>query len=235
MIYAQLGRAESRDAFIIIAILLLCIYAISRAVFPKVFSGVIAPNKLFGFRIREDLGSNLRPFSSEHLYFTALSSLSLSFIVLYNVNGLWKDQALPEILQINNPVLGALKWLLMALILNILIYLKYLLILGFAHLFDLRNFIAQHFVDMVNATLVFFLLVLFVLILSSFSSVIPPKNVMWLAVYAGLVFFYYRAFLIYMRLLNDRAHSKLFIFSYICATELAPLTIGVILIINSQI
>ena len=235
MIYAQLGRVESRDAFIIMAILLLCTYAVSRAVFPKVFSGVIAPNKLFGFRIREDLGSNLRPFSSEHLYFTALSSLSLSFIALYILNGLWNGQGLPELLQISNWAVGILKWLVLAVLLNLLVYIKFLLILGFALLFDVRHYIARHFVDMVNATLVFFLLILFVLILSSFSSVVPPKNMMWLALYGGLIFFYYRSFLIYMRLLNERAHSKLFIFSYICATELAPLTIGVILIVNSQI
>ncbi len=235
MIYAQLGRVESRDAFIIIAIVLLCVYAISRAVFPKVFSGIIAPNKLFGLRVREDLGSNLRPFSSEHLYFTALSSLSLSFIVLYILNGLWRTRGLPELLQIGNPALGVLKWLILAVLLNVLVYIKFLLILGFALLFDLRAFVARHFVDMVNATLVFFVLVLFLLILSSFAAFIPQKNLMWIALYAGFVFFYYRSVLIYLRLLNERTHSKLFIFSYICATELAPLTIGVILIVNSQI
>ena len=210
MIYSQLVRAEGRDAFIVIAIILLCTYAVSRAVFPKVFSGIIAPNKLFGFRVREDLGSNLRPFSSEHLYFTALSSLSLSFVILFIANGLWKDNGLPETLIVDHFGFAILQWLGLFVVLNVLVYVKFLLILGFGLLFDLRSTISRHFVDMVNASLVFTLA-------------------------ASIIFFYYRGFLIYMRMLNDRPHSKLFIFSYICATELTPLTIGLVLIINSQI
>ncbi|WP_339607861.1 DUF4271 domain-containing protein [uncultured Roseivirga sp.] len=235
MIYTQLVRAEGRDAFIVIAIVLLCTYAVSRAVFPKVFSGIIAPNKLFGFRVREDLGSNLRPFSSEHLYFTALSSLSLSFVILFIANGLWKDNGLPEILIVDHFGFAILQWLGLFVVLNVLVYVKFLLILGFGLLFDLRSTISRHFVDMVNASLVFFLIVLLFLAVISFSFIVFPKNLIQFTLAASIIFFYYRGFLIYMRMLNDRPHSKLFIFSYICATELTPLTIGLVLIINSQI
>ncbi|MGW8122466.1 DUF4271 domain-containing protein [Roseivirga echinicomitans] len=235
MIYTQLMRAEGRDAFIVIAIILLCTYAVSRTAFPKVFSGIIAPNKLFGFRVREDLGSNLRPFSSEHLYFTALSSLSFSFIILFITNALWKENGLPEILVVDTFGVALLQWLGLFVALNVLVYLKFLLILGFGLLFDLRAKVARHFVDMVNATLVFFVLILLFLAVISFSTVVIPQYLVQFTLVATVVFFYYRGFLIYMRMLNDRSHSKLYIFSYICATELTPLTIGLVLIINSQI
>ena len=99
MIYSQLEMVASRDAFIVLLMLLLIAFAISKVAFPKVFSELISPNKLFGFRVREDLGTNLRPFSSEHLYFTALSSLSISFV------GLCAETSIVKIREISKPIM----------------------------------------------------------------------------------------------------------------------------------
>lgn len=234
MIYSQLEMVASRDAFIVLLMLLLIAFAISKVAFPKVFSELISPNKLFGFRVREDLGTNLRPFSSEHLYFTALSSLSISFVGLYLLNSL-ASASLPDYLVIDHFGLAILQWLGLAFALNILVYIKFMLILIFASLFDMQEVISRHFVDMINASLFFFLIMLLFLGVVSLSSFIPNPRYIHAAVLVAILFYYYRGLLIYVRLLNERAHSKLYIFSYICATELTPLTIGLVLIFNSQI
>jgi hypothetical protein len=234
MIYSQLVIIESRDAFILLLILLLSAFAISKVAFPKVFSKLISPNKLFGFRVREDLGTNLRPFSSEHLYFTALNSMSVSFITLYLLNVV-DGITLPEVLIIDHFGVAILQWLGLAFAFNLLVYIKFILISIFGLLFDMREAISRHFVDMVNASLFFFLLMLLFLGVVNFSSFIPNQHYIQAAVLLAVLFYYYRGLLIYIRLLNERAHSKLYIFSYICATELTPLTIGLVLIFNSQI
>ena len=234
MIYSQLEIIESRDAFILLLILLLGAYAISKVAFPKVFTELISFNKLFGFRVREDLGTNLRPFSSEHLYFTALNSLSISFISLYLLNTI-EGITLPNFLIIDHFGIAILQWLGLAFALNVLVYIKFILITIFGLLFDMREAISRHFVDMVNASLFFFLLMLLFLGVVSFSSFIPNPRYIQAAILLAVLFYYYRGLLIYVRLLNERAHSKLYIFSYICATELTPLTIGLVLIFNSQI
>jgi hypothetical protein len=235
MIYGQLAIADSRNAFILISILLICIYAISKAVFPKVFSDLIAPNKLFGLKVREDLGSNLRPFSSEHLYFAGLNSLNISFVMLYLANSLLTIDQLPTILIIDNSALGILQWIGLGFALNLITYVKFLLIFCFGSLFDMRAIISRHFVDMINTSLLFFLFMVLYLCSASFSSIIPNTYLLEIAVGLTLIFYYYRSLLIYLRLLGEREHSKLYIFSYICATELAPLTIGLVLIVTSQI
>lgn len=235
MIFAQLTRIEGRDAFTVIAVLLLCVYAVSKTVFPKVFSEIISANRLFGFRVREDLGTNLRPFSSEHLYFTALSSLTFSFIVLYLLNGLPLINKLPVFLKVDVFGWAMLQWLGLAVLINVSVYLKFLLIACFGLLFDLRPIISRHFIDMVNASIFFFLVLLVFLVAINFSAFVPPKHLLNIVLILLVIFYYYRSLLLYVRMLNDRAHSKLYIFSYLCATELMPFTIGFILVLTGQI
>ena len=61
---AVLPQAEHRDLFIVISLLLLCVFAVSRVVFPKLFVESLSLDKLFGFRLKEDLGATIRPFST---------------------------------------------------------------------------------------------------------------------------------------------------------------------------
>ena len=72
-----LATTAQRDLFIVISIVLLCVFAGSRVAFPKLFLETVGPDKLFGFRVREDLGSNIRPFSTEHIFFTGLYAINL--------------------------------------------------------------------------------------------------------------------------------------------------------------
>jgi hypothetical protein len=234
-VFGQLGMVESRNAFIVLSILLLCVYAISKAAFPKVFSDLISLDKLFGFKIREDLGSNLRPFGSEQFYFTALYSFSMSFVTLYLVNTLINPAQLPSIFLVDHFAMAIIQWIVLGVILNLLSYLKFLLIFIFGTLFELGSSVSRHFVDMINASLFFSLIMAVLLTIASFSTVVPNVRLLELSVSLTLIFYYYRSFLLFGRLVGERTHSKLYIFSYICATELTPLTIGLVLIITSQI
>ncbi|MFT6054447.1 MAG: hypothetical protein ACJAS3_000906 [Roseivirga sp.] len=235
MVYGQLVMMESRNAFILISLLLLCTYTVYKVAFPKVFKDLVSLNKIFGFKVKADLGSNLRPFSSEHLYFTALNSFSASFVALFMANSLDLKSQLPSFLVVDHYAIAIIQWIALGVALNLMIYMKFLLILFFGMLFDIKQVISRHFVDMVNASLFFFILMIIFLTFTSFSSVIPNPKLVEIAVVFTLIFYYYRSLLLFIRLLREHAHTRLYIFSYICATELTPLTFGLVLLINSQV
>ncbi len=225
---AVLPQVLHRDLFIVLSMLLLVIYAVSRVIFPKLFAESITLEKLFGFRLKEDLGSSIRPFSTEHIYFTALYSLNLSFVILFLTNGFNSDLGELPWLKINAFWQGLLYWVLGGVVVNLLIYLKYLLIAIFSWLFNATILTSRHFIDMVNASSLFFIFVTLALAICSYRIFLLGQNPQIVIIASVLIFFFYRSMLLYIRLIQLSQYSKLYIFSYICSTELIPLFIGVI-------
>ena len=224
---AVLPQVLHRDLFIVLSMLLLVIYAVSRVIFPKLFAESITLEKLFGFRLKEDLGSSIRPFSTEHIYFTALYSFNLSFVILFLINGFNSDLGEFPWLKIDAFWQGLFYWVLGGVVVNLLIYLKYLLIAILSWLFNATVLTSRHFIDMVNASSLFFIFVTLALAISSYRIFLPGQNLQIVIIASVLIFFFYRSMLLYIRLIQLSPYSKLYIFSYICSTELIPLFIGV--------
>ena len=224
---AVLPQVQHRDLFIVLSMLLLVVYAVSRVIFPKLFAESIAMEKLFGFRLREDLGSSIRPFSTEHIYFTALYSFNLSFVILFLANGFATDLVQVGWLQFNGFGQGLLYWLLCGIGVNLLIYLKYLLIALISWLFNAKVLTSRHFIDLINASSLFFIFIALILAIGSYRVFLPGENLQMIVLISVLIFFFYRSMLLYFRLIQLSPYSKLYIFSYICSTELIPLLVGV--------
>ena len=220
---ASLGQ---RDLFIVVSILLLCLFAISRVAFPKLFLETVALDKLFGFRVKEDLGSNIRPFSTEHIFFTGLFAINLAFVALFLVNYQFNDLDQTALLKVNNVGQGLLLWLILGVAINLIVYLKYLFIRVLGFLFAMKAEVNRHFTDYINASSLFYLLVSVAVALSTYATF---KTSLWLLQVLSaiiLIFLFYRTLLLYIKLLQVSPYSKLYIFSYICSTELIPLLIG---------
>ena len=182
--------------------------------------------KLFGFRLKEDLGSSIRPFSTEHIYFTALHAFNLSFVFFFLVNGFTYRYDHLGWLQFNSFGQGMFYWLLGGLALNLLIYFKYGVIAVISWLFNARMLTSRHFIDLINASAIFFIFVALVLAMGSYMAFVPGEGLRKILLFAILIFFFYRTMLLYIRLLQLSPYSKLYIFSYICSTELIPLLVG---------
>lgn len=215
-----------RDLFIVLSILLLCIFAVSKVVFPKLFVESISVDKLFGFRIKEDLGSTIRPFSTEHIYFTALFGFNLSFVILFLANSALFDNAALQILSVSNIWQGLLIWLVLGVVVNFTIYLKYLLIAVVGWLFHARQVVSRHFIDYINASALFYILMTLCLSMGTYATFISGESFLKTVAVAIVSFLFYRTALLYVKLIQLSPYSKLFIFSYICTTELIPILIG---------
>lgn len=225
-------QLPNRDLYIILSVILLCVFTISKIIFPKLFAESITWDKLFGFRIKEDLGSSIRPFSTEHIYFTALFSFNLSFVLLFTVNALTTEQVAFDLLKVLGVGQGILVWIVLGLILNLAIYLKYVLLFMIGWLFHMRQTVGRHFTDYINASALFYLLVALSVTLSAYSTFIASELFLQTILISIVVFIFYRTVLLYIKLMQLSPYSKLFIFSYICTTELIPVLIGLYFVIK---
>ena len=225
-LYAVLPQVAQRDLFIVISLILVCVFAVSKAVFPKLFVESLSFSRLFGFRVKEDLGSNIRPFSTEHIYFTALFGFNLAFAVLFILNQPYLQNHALTFLHIDGFGQGILLWLLLGIGINLLIYLKYLLIAVIGWLFHARQLVNRHFTDYINTSSLFYILVSTVLSLVIYATFIVSVSFSQGVVLVVFFFLFYRSLLLYVKLLQLSAYSKLYIFSYICTTELIPVLIG---------
>ncbi len=224
-----LGLSEAmiqRDLFIVLSIILLCVFAVSKVVFPKLFVESISFDKLFGFRIKEDLGSTMRPFSTEHIYFTALFAFNFSFVLLYVVNSSLFGESVPQILLVDTIWYGILVWMLLGIAVNLTIYLKYALIALAGWLFHTRQVVSRHFTDYINASSLFYILVTACLAMGTYATFISNELFLKTVGLIIVLFLFYRTVLLYIKLIQLSPYSKLFIFSYICTTELIPILIG---------
>ncbi|MCE7996518.1 MAG: DUF4271 domain-containing protein [Roseivirga sp.] len=215
-----------RDLFIVLSILLLCIFAVSKVVFPKLFVESISIDKLFGFRVKEDLGSTIRPFSTEHIYFTALFGFNLSFVILYVVNSPLVDAGSLHLLQVTSLWQGLLVWLILGVAVNLAIYLKYGLIAITGWLFHARQVVSRHFIDYINASALFYILATLCLSMGTYATFIANETFLRSVAVVIVLFLFYRTVLLYAKVIQLSHYSKLFIFSYICTTELIPILIG---------
>ena len=225
-------QVQHRDLFIVLSILLLVIFTVYSVFFRNLFYESISVKKLFGFRLREDPFSNTKPFSTDYILFTALHSLNLSFVFLFLVNAFTYRYDSLEWLQFSGFGQGMLYWLLGGLALNGLIYFKYFSVALVSWFFNARMLTSRHFIDFVNASAFFFILIALVLAIGGYSTFVLAESLRKAVLFAILIFFFYRNMLLYIRLLPLSPYSKLYIFSYICATEWIPLIAGLKFLTN---
>lgn len=225
-IYAVLPQVAHRDLFIVISLILVVILAVTKVTFPLLFVESFSLGRLFGFRVKEDLGSNIRPFSTEHIFFTALYSFILAFVALFMINQLADSGPDLSLLMVDSFGQGFLLWLILGVGFNLLAYLKYLLIAITGWLFHARPLVNKHFIDYINASSLFYLLVSIVLSLTIYSTFIVGETFSLVVIFTIFIFLFYRSLLMYVKLLQLSPYSKLYIFSYICTTELIPVLIA---------
>lgn len=220
-----------RNISIGISILLVLTYAISRVTFPKMFAVVYDFSKLINFKIKDEFGSGIRLLSTENLYFTTILSASISFVV-YNVF-LFTPQFMEQIpwMVPSNFWIGILLWLLTTLAILLIFLLKYLFLALTGWLFNLPLNISRHYqeVQALNNCFVMALVILSTAVL--YSNYQFPQIVVQLIGTGTLIYLFYRLLNVYIKLNQLGAYSKLYIFSYLCTTEITPAIIGLKLLV----
>ncbi len=222
---------QIRDTWIVVSIILLLLLTVSRLLFPKVFFSTYSPKKFFSFRFSEDFGSGLRLLSTEYLHFTYLLSAALVFCILVLDSLPTREALLPSWLQANNTWEGILIWMGLSVVLVLLFLIRYLFVSGYGKLYNLPNGQTRHFQEAQSLNQVFALLITGSLILMLYSGFYFPESIFNTIALATGIYMIYRQFNLYFKMLSLGAYSKLFIFSYLCTTEIIPALVGIKLLL----
>lgn len=222
---------QSRDVWLFLSVIFLFILAFSRYAFPKVFAATYSPLKFFTLRSKEDFGTGLRILSIEYLHFTFVLSAATVFILLV-FNDYLDDKAfLPAWLNPSDLGEGLLIWMGMSAVFVLLFMLRYLMISGFGQLFNLPNGISRHFQEAQSLNQVFVLFIWLVVTVTLYSQFYFPEFIFNTILITALSYLVYRQLNLYIKFLGTGGYSKLFIFSYLCTTEIIPALIAIKLLL----
>lgn len=222
-----------RDISIAISALLLATYAVSRMAFPKMFATVYDFSKLLNFKLKEEFGSNIRLLSTESLYFSIILSASSSFVVLVLFFGLNQMEGLsiaPWLIP-DSFGGGILIWLLMTASFQLIFLFKYLFIWLIGSLFNLPPSTSRHFQETQSLNNCYVLAMTILCALVVYSNYSFPELLINTILVGTVIYLLYRLLNIYFKLEQLKLYSKLYIFSYLCSTEIVPAIVGIKLLL----
>lgn len=199
-----------------------------RNAFPRVFGMTYHLINLFGFRVKEEIGVSLKLLSKGQMFMSAIYALTLSFLLLYLGSYLLDvESVMYDLISIKSYWNGLLVWILISFAVYLSILVKLVFLLFMSWLFNLSSGYKRQFSDFFTTSSVFFLMASIALSILLYGQVISGSNLSEVLAKIVILFFIYRTVLIYVKLLQTASYSKLYIFSYICTTELIPLFIGI--------
>ncbi|NVJ48600.1 MAG: DUF4271 domain-containing protein [Cytophagia bacterium] len=219
-----------RNIAIAIAMLLFVIFAISRIAYPRLFASIYSFDKFFVFKYRDDFGSGIRLFSTESFYFTGVLSLTLSFGILclyFFQPGL--KELLPW-LQIDTFLWGLLVWIVLGVAVQFVFFLKFVFILIFGWLFNIPSQETRHFQEYQSFNHSFSILLYVILSISVYVRYNFPGVSLQIIAVLLAIYLVFRWINLFFKIRSLRVCSNLYIFSYLCSTELMPTLIGINLI-----
>lgn len=222
-----------RDIAIAISALLLATYAVSRMAFPKMFATVYDFSKLLNFKLKDEFGSNIRLLSTESLYFSIILSASTSFVVLVLFFGLNQIEGLALVpwLIPKSFGMGILIWLLMTATFQLVFLIKYLFIWMMGSLFNLPPSTSRHFQEIQSLNNCYVLAMTVLCSLVVYSNYSFPALLINTILIGTVIYLLYRLLNIYFKLEHLKLYSKLYIFSYLCSTEIVPAIVGIKLLL----
>lgn len=215
---------EFHNFYISSLIILLVGFSVLFSLYPRSLAEYYRLDRAISAR---DLDENLiksRPFTginvSVYLFISfLLAQLLLSLIHL--------SELFPEVKLFHAPtyVQSLTNWVLLSLVLFVLIHVKYVILVFFSFLFNLKDFLNSHFLNSVRLTLIF-ATAFAVLLAATYFILFQYKD----SIYSS----YYNLFLmaslpiiliIFIKLMAASSFKNLHLFSYLCGTELVPFVV----------
>ena len=216
-----------QNFFVVGLMLLVCFYAFLCNFQPKSFERFFSPRDLLTISKRDDSFVVNKPFDLKNILFIVNLSLTLGFIFMLITHEKTDLFSASNILS-EGETLGTLmlNFLEISIIIFASLILKYLVLRVLSNLYRIDNITNIHFFKIIQASSLFFLVVLIVLTLSTVSIPEIVKNTeKYLSIPISL-FFIARLALLYFTINKMTTLKNLYLFSYLCIVELIPLIVG---------
>ena len=217
-----------QNFFVLGLIVLVCFYAFLYNFQPKSFERFFSPKDLLTISKRDDSFVVNKPFDLGNILFVVSLSLTLGFIFML-ITHEKTDLFLVSNILSEGETLRALmlNFLGISIIVFALLLIKYFVLRVLSNLYRLDNITNIHYFKIIQASSLFFLVVLIVLTFSSVSSPLIVKNAeKYLSIPISL-FFIARLALLYFTINKMTTLKNLYLFSYLCIVELIPLIVGI--------
>ncbi len=227
------SAAIKMNFFVMGLLVLLTFYAVLKHKYGKNFKIIYNIPRIFSSKIRED-DTRIKLVTEAHIAFLVHYCLLIAFLLVIILPPTvelpavasyisWPPDSFPQYL---------LLWCEIALIIFVIIWVKYLLLMLLGSLFRLRAMKYLHMFDFMRMSLVFWTIV-FVTVICFFPN-LPFGGEIYLRglVYGFLLFALFRIVILYFRLSRNASFRKIYLFSYICVAEIIPLLAGFELLIG---
>jgi hypothetical protein len=217
-----------QNFFVLGLIILTCFYAFLYNFQPKSFERFFSPRDLLTISKRDDSFVVNKPFDLGNILFVVSLSLTLGFIFMLITHEKTDLFSASNILR-EGETLGTLmlNYLEISIIVFASLMFKYFALRVLSNLYRLDNITNIHYFKIIQASSLFFLIILIILTFSSVSSPAIVKNAeKYLSIPISL-FFIARLALLYFTINKMTTLKNLYLFSYLCIVELIPLIVGI--------
>lgn len=218
------------DFFILAVISILASVVFVKQIIKSTFSDYLSVSSTFSIKPKSEALYSIGVFASSNILMYILYGLSLGFMIIMTLAS--SPNELITGFQNEKPFQLIGLSLLLSIVLVILLVLRYFLLRIVGGLYKMKNLVSIQFYDYLRITF-FMLLVFFVLLVFNFGiggSLINTDKSLFVIIFIFLLCL--RPLFIFLKLNNLAGIKNLHLFSYICATELIPLTIIVKLFLN---
>jgi Domain of unknown function (DUF4271) len=217
-----------QNFFVLGLIILVCFYAFLYNFQPKSFERFFSPRDLLTISKRDESFVVNKPFDLGNILFVVSLSLTLGFIFMLITHEKTDLFSASNILR-EGETLGTLmlNFVEISIIVFASLMFKYFALRVLSNLYRLDNITNIHYFKIIQASSIFFLVILIVLTFSSVSSPAIVKNAeKYLSIPISL-FFIARLALLYFTINKMTTLKNLYLFSYLCIVELIPLIVGI--------
>ncbi|WP_144080145.1 DUF4271 domain-containing protein [Flectobacillus major] len=215
--------------FVTLGLLFLAVcYAFLYNLQPKAFGRYFSIQDLLTINIRDDAFIVNKPFDLGNLLFVLNLSFTLAFIFMLIQSDEMDLFSVSTILR-DGESLGTMfsNFIELGVVIFVLMLAKYVALAILTNLYRLDNITNVHYFKVIQASSIFFLVVVVFLSVSAVSAPEVIKNIQNILLIPISIFFLLRLILIYFTINKMTPLKNLYLFSYLCIVEVIPLIVGI--------
>jgi hypothetical protein len=197
----------------------------------KLFSQYTNVIKIFSGPEADDLLDRNKPVAGTDLLFIILEALLFGFFLYILFYGMNYEGAPSG----NEFIKSLFSWIFISLVILLWILARFNLVRNLSYLLQVREIGKIHFIESSRITLFMLIIYIVLSLILLFGLNIDFSAYITFLVRSLLIIALLRFILITIKILNYPPYKKMYIISYLCASELIPVVLGLKLILDSSL
>ena len=209
------------DNFLIVAsILILSLYLYNKLRSGELFSNHFKMERALTIKTINETLFKIRVLEKNNLILLFAHSLGIGLITITFINWAKIDSVIGSLFMFESFWEAIVLWLLLSVIVFIALLFKSAIIMSFTTIFNINKFARIHFYTHLRITLLIYITIYVVILINNYQF--PDIEAFSFILNMALVFMSIRIVLIFIKLMNLHSLRKVYLFSYLCATEILP-------------